>query len=56
MPINLNPFARVGLKNRRIRRLEYEVVSLDAQLQILFGLIGQMKGKVKKGKIITKGG
>jgi len=52
MPINLNPFARVGLKNRRIRRLEYKITALDAQLQILFGLIRSMKDK--KDRIIVK--
>ena len=60
MPINLNPFARVGQKNRRIKRLEMQIQSHDVQLQLFWELVSQMRDKVKerenKPKFYVKGG
>ena len=60
MSINLNPFARVGRKNRRIKRLEYQVQSMEVQLQLFWELIRQMGDKVREGenkpKFYVKGG
>ena len=60
MSINLNPFARLGRKNRRIKRLEYQIQSMEVQLKLFFDLIRTMGEKIKerenKPKFYVKGG